>query len=580
MTYRGRDVIDVGSTRVGQTYVLGAMVPLNNPNWKGPWDCAEFTSWCAYQAYGLIFGAGGVKDVKKAQPYSGAWYTEAKKNARVISVADALNIPGAYLVKAPPGGGKVGHVAISIGDGDRTLEARGKAYGVGIFGKAASRPWSIGCLLPGVEYDSEPSILVPAEIKTAVDLPKDYLALRQPHLKGLPVVALQRALLSKGVNPGPVDGDFGAMTHAAVVSFQAEKGLEVDGIVGPLTAAALGLSIPIAPAAADTAAWSKSTTPAVVAPLKLAAAGTGPVDLVETIGLKGGAYHATTGSGFTFLVGSSTSYTDDMHRTGLFQGKKAIADSIEKFGVYQPGDYEEIDRQWAHFMLPTFKAEGGRYATLNTYDRAAFTFGAPQLATHTPDLNFVIYLRALLSLPNADKHFPELVIAADSKGKERVHLRDGSALVNLEEVVEVTRPNNVVEKQLARLMAYLNPSPTKIDAAELSAAARLMNWLRQDVRAKQLQLEVFVEHTQKNLARAKSKVPAFTGDDWRTALWIMDILHQGRGTFAEMKNAFASGDPLDRLSLIGAVKYSERVKTVRKEIAALEASGVLDGFKV
>ena len=49
------------------------------------------------------------------------------------------------------------------------------------------------------------------------------------------VRALQRRLRAAGVDPGPVDGRFGALTEAAVRRFQSARGLVVDGIVGPRT---------------------------------------------------------------------------------------------------------------------------------------------------------------------------------------------------------------------------------------------------------------------------------------------------------------------------------------------------------
>lgn len=54
------------------------------------------------------------------------------------------------------------------------------------------------------------------------------------------VKALQAALVAAG-RPLDVDGDFGDKTKAAVLSFQRDKGLTVDGVVGAKTRAALGL---------------------------------------------------------------------------------------------------------------------------------------------------------------------------------------------------------------------------------------------------------------------------------------------------------------------------------------------------
>jgi uncharacterized protein (TIGR02594 family) len=50
---------------------------------------------------------------------------------------------------------------------------------------------------------------------------------------------LQSALKARGFDPGTIDGIIGRDTIAAIRAFQASAGLEVDGIAGPLTRAAL-----------------------------------------------------------------------------------------------------------------------------------------------------------------------------------------------------------------------------------------------------------------------------------------------------------------------------------------------------
>ena len=58
---------------------------------------------------------------------------------------------------------------------------------------------------------------------------------------GPEVTALQQRLTDLGFDPNGIDGKFGPDTEAAVKAFQQANGLTVDGIVGPITRAALQL---------------------------------------------------------------------------------------------------------------------------------------------------------------------------------------------------------------------------------------------------------------------------------------------------------------------------------------------------
>lgn len=81
------------------------------------------------------------------------------------------------------------------------------------------------------------------------------------------VANLQQQLANLGYNVGPIDGKFGPQTAAAVRAFQQDKGLSVDGIVGPQTTGALG-GASSAPPPAQTAPppGGTSTTPGAPAP--------------------------------------------------------------------------------------------------------------------------------------------------------------------------------------------------------------------------------------------------------------------------------------------------------------------------
>lgn len=229
--FEGEDVLKTAEAHLGEPYVLGARAELDNADYKGPWDCAEFASWCVFQTYGVLFGTtqyGAGPD-----PYSGAWIEQARAASMLVGANEAAHTPGAVLLRAR-GAGLIGHVAISDGTGG-TIEARGSRYGV-VRAPAAGRLWHHGCHVPGVRYTPNPP-------RARVE-PPSLLELAGPLMRGSWVKAVQEALRRHGFDPGPADGIYGRRTAKAVTAFQARAGLVPDAITGPETARALGLHWP------------------------------------------------------------------------------------------------------------------------------------------------------------------------------------------------------------------------------------------------------------------------------------------------------------------------------------------------
>ena len=83
---------------------------------------------------------------------------------------------------------------------------------------------------------------VPASPPRTLDpgVAKRTLHVVSPPMAGHDVHALQQALRKLGYSPGPIDGIYGVATASAVREFQNDHKLEVDGVVGPHTRAALG----------------------------------------------------------------------------------------------------------------------------------------------------------------------------------------------------------------------------------------------------------------------------------------------------------------------------------------------------
>jgi N-acetylmuramoyl-L-alanine amidase len=230
----GEQVLQIARQHRGETYLLGVFVPKNNPNWKGPWDCAEFASWVNFQVSGKLYGCKrDFGDPATADAYTGYWERDATQLGQAVPIDEAARTPGAMVLRVPAPGA-FGHIVISDGVGG-TVEAHSPGDGV-VEAKLANRRWTTGILIPGIQYTPGTSVVVAKTSDTVYRL-------TLPLMTGDAVREIQQKLLAAGFDPGALDGEFGPHTQAAVVALQLARGLTPDGEVGPITAAALGLSL-------------------------------------------------------------------------------------------------------------------------------------------------------------------------------------------------------------------------------------------------------------------------------------------------------------------------------------------------
>lgn len=228
----GDEVLELAVGHLGEPYVLGARAPMADAAWHGPWDCAEFASWCVFQASGILYGVQPRQDPIRADAFTGFWAEQAREDGAVISVEQAARIPGACLLRVPTSQ-LVGHIAFCDGRGG-TVEAHSSNTGV-IQHRVTNRRWDFGVLVPGIRYFM-------ADEPVEVVLPSNVLRLTDPMMRGPRVRAVQEALARRGFLPGEIDAVYGPQTESAVLQFQVAHGLVADGEVGDLTWRALDVA--------------------------------------------------------------------------------------------------------------------------------------------------------------------------------------------------------------------------------------------------------------------------------------------------------------------------------------------------
>jgi cell wall-associated NlpC family hydrolase len=132
--------LKVAKAQIGDRYVFGAEVKLNDPN-PSVFDCSEFTQWAAFQA------GSKIPDGATAQ------YLHFKEQGQLVPVDQAKDIPGALLFsfdrepRAGDGRTPGAHVAISLGNG-KVVEAANPR--VGVRESNAGNRFEFAAVIPGI----------------------------------------------------------------------------------------------------------------------------------------------------------------------------------------------------------------------------------------------------------------------------------------------------------------------------------------------------------------------------------------------------------------------------------------------
>ena len=219
-------LVQLAQAQAGDRYRFGAEVSKDDPD-PEVFDCSELVEWVC-----------GRFSVEPKMP-DGSWIQalHCQKHGTMTSIDEALNTPGALLFRFSGGQGplpssrpRMAHVAISVGDGVHAVEARSPRSGVDLFADAQAGRWTHAALIPGFDYGAVQVV----ELIGRGDV-------------GPVVKEIKKALHKAGFGTSEplkisaTDPTYGPKTERVVRAFQAAVGIEVDGVVGPDTRAALGL---------------------------------------------------------------------------------------------------------------------------------------------------------------------------------------------------------------------------------------------------------------------------------------------------------------------------------------------------
>lgn len=259
----------------------------------------------------------------------------------------------------------------------------------------------------------------------------------------------------------------------------------------------------------------------------------------------------------TFAIGARVRFrsrSSGIERFGLSNDAGFFGNTEAKKQLYAARDYQDVHGFWAAFIEPTAICEGQSFISLNTYDRARFTFGFGQFAAHVPDGDFIVWFRDMLQRPEVLDYFPNLEV----RGGRIVKVEAGRA-VQMEDSASTEK-----------LQLYLNPTLDDVEDAEVVAAAKLIHWTTQHPEARLLQVQHMI-HTARRLVRECDRRLGLDGLSADLCCIAMDVRHHGRAGFDDLQRALLAADPFSALLAVGSENEPERCKNLKTALKTRRA---------
>ncbi|TSD86343.1 hypothetical protein FFK22_022905 [Mycobacterium sp. KBS0706] len=259
-------------------------------------------------------------------------------------------------------------------------------------------------------------------------------------------------------------------------------------------------------------------------------------------------FSARADDGEAFAIASKVRFGGE--RFGLSNDRGFFGSEEARKVLYVAKDFEAVHPFWCDFIEPTAICEGQSFISLNTFDRARFTFGFGQFAAHVPDGDFIRWFRDMLQRPEVEDYFPNLEVQAG-----RIVKVEEARVIPMEDAGS-TEP----------LQLFLNPTLDDVEDAEVIAAAKLIHWTGHHPDVRLLQVQHMI-NTARRLVKEADRRLGLDGRGADLCCIVMDVRHQGRARFDELQAALGARKPFEALLEVGGDGEPQRVQNLK---AALE----------